>query len=395
MTIWNWLEFLALALLGASLGIALLTAFPGSGVRRMADARRQAEKAAEKAAFPIWRLDSKGRVTWSNAAFRNLLDAEPHGSAPGAPARVQSTRDGKARWFATMMQDGTGLAYPIDDLIEAEANLRDMVQSMARTFAQLPTGLAIFDRSRHLQSFNPALADLTGLPPAFLSRRPSLLAMLDAMRDRSMVPEPKDWKSWRRQIADMERAAASSQFDETWTLPGGQTYRVTGRRHLDGGLALMIDDISTEIIRNRRFRADLDLCQAVIDRMEEGIAVFSITGQLVLSNAAYATLWGHDPAMRLVAVSFANLLSHWRAGSAPTGLWAEVEEYFGTLDSRLPWQSEARLLDGRLISCRFAPLTDGAVLVGFRPVIGASLPRAINAAVDDTDPSACGGVAGR
>lgn len=395
MTIWNWLEFLALALLGASLGMALLSAFPGSGARRMADARRQAEQAAEQAPLPIWRLDAPGRVTWSNAAFRNLLEGDADKAALATPGRFQIMQDGKPRWFTLAIHGGTGLAYPIDDLIEAEASLRDMVQSMARTFAQLPTGLAIFDKSRHLQSFNPALADLTGLPPAFLSRRPSLLAMLDAMRDRSMVPEPKDWKSWRRQIADMERAAASSQFDETWALPGGQTYRVTGRRHIDGGLALMINDISTEIIRNRRFRADLDLCQAVIDRMEEGIAVFSITGQLVLSNAAYAALWGHDPGTRMVAVSVSTLLSQWKAGSAPTNLWTEAEDYFATLESRLPWQAEARLLDGRLITCRFAPLTDGAVLVGFQPVIGAGLPRAISAPPDDADPSACGGVAGR
>jgi len=47
--------------------------------------------------------------------------------------------------------------------------------------------------------FNPALLDLTGLPAEFLAMRPSLLSVLDAMHDRNMIPEPKDYRSWRRQ----------------------------------------------------------------------------------------------------------------------------------------------------------------------------------------------------
>jgi PAS domain-containing protein len=223
------------------------------------------------------------------------------------------------------------------------------------------------------------LADLTGLSPEFLSRRPSLIAMLDGMRDRNMIPEPKDWKGWRHQLADMERAAASGQFEDTWALPGGQTYRITGRRHLNGGLALMIDDISTEIIRSRRYRADLELCQRVVDTLEEGIAVFASTGQLVMSNTAYAALWGHDPGEQLAPMGFARMAAQWRALSAPSTLWTEAEEFSARLDDRAPWQAEARLLDGRLIACRFVPLSDGATLVGFCPVLAESAPRALTA----------------
>jgi hypothetical protein len=42
----------------------------------------------------------------------------------------------------------------------------------------------------------------------------------------------------------LEEEAASGLFEETWSLPGGQTYRVIGRPHPNGALAFMFEDIS-------------------------------------------------------------------------------------------------------------------------------------------------------
>ncbi len=372
-----WLEFLALAVLGAALGLVVLSAIPRIPARNAADATCFVASSADQMPLPLWKTDLAGNVIWSNPAYKALTDRSNGKSLPLVEGRAcLETKDG-TRWFNVTIRGDVGYAQPVDDLVRAESNLRDMVQAMAKTFAQLATGLAVFDHSRHLQSFNPALADLTGLSPEFLSRRPSLIAMLDGMRDRNMIPEPKDWKGWRQQLADMERAAASGQFEDTWALPGGQTYRISGRRHLDGSLALMIDDISTEIIRSRRYRADLELCQRVVDTMDEGIAVFAATGQLVMSNTAYAALWGHDPGEQLAPIAFGQIAAHWRAMSAPSMLWSEAEEFSARLEDRIPWQAEARLLDGRLITCRFAPLSDGATLVGFSPIMAEVLPRAL------------------
>lgn len=379
MDVTNGFEFALLALIGAALAGALV-GLP----RRTPDDRPEppdgkiAAEVADDLPFPLWRLDQAGRLIWKNAAFRDLARRDPQGEAAllAAKGRIcleDGRADGGSRdtWFETGMTAGrgvagaTGHALPADDLVRAERHLREMVHAMAKTFAHLPTGLAVFDASRHLQSFNPALAELTGLPPQFLSRRPSLLAILDAMRDRRMVPEPPDWKGWRRQVADMERAAADGLFEDVWPLPGGQTYRITGRLHPDGGLALMIDDISSETLRSRRYRASLELCQNVIDSLEEGIAVFAGTGQLVMANDAYAAIWGHDPGTELAPVGLPQMAAHWRGHSAPTTLWAEVEEFHLLAEDRFPWTGQARLSDGRLLACRFVPLADGAMLAGF------------------------------
>ena len=334
-----------------------------------------------------WRERADGAVIWANAAYiLRVADVLPLGQELGwpLPQLFEKTaihqgasgqrqklrfRDGSVSWFDLVsLPDPTGrrvYATPADSAVQAETTLRDFMQTLTKTFAHLPIGLAIFDSQRQLQLFNPALLDLTGLPPDFLSMRPSLLSVLDALRDRNMVPEPKDYRSWRRQIMDLERAAASGVYEETWNLPGGQIYRVVGRPHPNGALALMLEDISNEITRTRRYRADLELGQSVIDSLDEAVVVFSETGQLVMTNAAYARLWGHDPSETLSGGTIRALADHWRTRSAPSPIWAEAEEFVATIGDRDHWVREARLLDGRMISCRFRPLAGGATLVGF------------------------------
>ncbi len=334
-----------------------------------------------------WRERPDGAVIWANAAYLlSSVDFLPAGQELGWPlpqlfektAILQGAsgqrqklrfRDGSVSWFDLVsLPDPIGrrvYATPADTAVQAETTLRDFMQTLTKTFAHLPIGLAIFDSQRQLQLFNPALLDLTGLPPDFLSMRPSLLSVLDALRDRNMVPEPKDYRSWRRQIMDLERAAASGVYEETWNLPGGQIYRVVGRPHPNGALALMLEDISNEISRTRRYRADLELGQSVIDSIDEAVVVFSETGHLVMTNAAYSRLWGHDPSETLSGGTIRALSVHWRNQSAPNPIWDEVEEFVATIGDRDHWTKQARLLDGRMLSCRFRPLSGGATLVGF------------------------------
>lgn len=341
-----------------------------------------------RAPLLVWREDAQGGVTWANAAYltaatrrlepgQDLMWPLPHLFEPTATAQGASgqrqmlTLPGEpAHWFDLVsFSDGDGrllFGLPVDAAVQAEGALHDFMQTLTKTFAHLPIGLAIFDRQRQLALFNPALLDLTGLQPDFLALRPTLFAFLDAMRDGNMIPEPKDYRSWRKQMSELEKSATSGLYEETWSLPSGQTYRVIGRPHPNGALALMFEDISTEMSRTRRYRADLELDQAVVDALDEAVAVFSQSGLLVMSNAAYAALWGHDPAATLGDGSIISLCAHWRDHSAPSPVWDQVAAFVANLDDRKPWRSGERLTDGRLVECRFAPLPGGATLITFR-----------------------------
>ena len=341
----------------------------------------------DAAPFPVWTEGADHRIIWANAAYISLITGQ--GDADDTPRwplprlfampqedthmRLSLTLKDEQHWFdCHQVPARVGrLVYviPADPVVRAEDALRSFVQTLTKTFAQLPIGLAIFDANRKLQLFNPALTDLTGLPIGFLSARPALFAFLDAMRERQMIPEPRDYKTWRTRMAAVERSAAEGSYEETWTLPSGATYQVSGRPHPEGALALLIRDISDDMQRARRARTETELSQAVIESMEEAIAVFPSSGDLLMANASYAALWGHDPGATLEPAEIGLLANHWRAATGPAAVWTLVEAFALAPAPRESWSANVRLKDGRDLACRFVPLPGGATMVGFRKVL--------------------------
>ena len=340
----------------------------------------------------IWQRDGDGTLTWANAAYISLVEEiapdaartwplpdlfsdflpnEQQGSPTHRRASLK-TPSSKRLWFeidAGEIDDSLVCsATPIDGTIAAEEKTRSFMQTLTRTFAQLRTGLAIFDRDRRLIIFNPAMMDLTELSAEWLSSRPSLTSFFDQLRAKNVLPEPKDYKSWRDRLAHIEEEAAEGQFDEIWSLPDGQVYRVCARPHPDGGLAFMIEDISDEMALTRRFRAELELGQSVINAMDEAVVVFSPTGTQLMANLAYTQLWGleeDETEADVIAPSVLDANKLWVMHSLPAPLWGEIREFVGSTAQRSEWSDRGTLLDGTLIRARVVPLSGGATLVAF------------------------------
>lgn len=355
--------------------------------------------AVERSPYPIWRVDRGGNVLWSNPAYDQLeqnLAAQGHTvEHPGVPMfRIPADylRQGKTRripvsqdssdsrhWFdVEIVPDDEGAlcyAVNIDAVVDAENAQRNFVQTLAKTFAQLSIGLAIFDRNRQLALFNPALIDLTELPAEFLSARPNLLTFFDRLRDNNMMPEPKDYKSWRQQMAELVAAASDGRYHETWSLPSGSVYSISGRPHPDGAIAFLFEDITAEISLTRRFRSDLELGQSVFDQLDDAIAVFSSDGSLAMTNLAYRQMWGVDPDKSFVQMSVIDATRTWQSKCRPTPLWGEIRDFVANRENRAEWRGEVHLTNGDTVICRITPLQNGATMVMFLGVEARTAPQ--------------------
>ncbi len=213
----------------------------GSGrVRR--DPNDPIRLAMDQAPYPVWLLDRSNTARWCNAAYVSLvrkargrdtdltvplfprIQSEDH---LGKKTRVSVAVVGSEHklWFDLTHVDREegqlNYATDINAIVEAEAAQRKFVQTMTKTFAQLSIGLAIFDRNRQLALFNPALIDLTTLPPDFLSCRPSLSSFFDRLRDQHMMPEPKNYRGWRLQMNDLLEAAQDGNYQENMVAAVG------------------------------------------------------------------------------------------------------------------------------------------------------------------------------
>ncbi len=341
---------------------------------------------AKNAPVPAWQANLDGSIVWSNLAYDQLCERVSGDKAGPLPILFPSVsckrqagkmtrtsiaiaESGQKLWYNifVVQRDNNLLCYTvnINAVVDAEQAQRNFVQTLAKTFAHLSIGLAIFDRHRQLALFNPALIDLTALPADFLSARPNLFSFFDRLRDQRMMPEPKNYSSWRQQMADLVAAAADGRYQETWTLPSGAVYSVTGRPHPDGAVAFLIEDITAEITLTRQFRTDLEINQSMLDQMDDAIAVFSDRGGLCFANRAYREMWGVDPESSFVPMTVLDATRTWQGLCHPTPVLGEVREFVGLRDTRAEWQDQMQLVTGQAITCRVIPISHGATMVVF------------------------------
>jgi len=336
--------------------------------------------------FPAWETTDQGHVSWSNAAAEDLerrigkplsqamtpLDLAP-GDVRTARVHLKVGDHDDGHWFeVTSDATRTGVIHHANDITEvvnAEKARRNFVQTLTKTFASLTIGLAVFDRNRQLALFNPALIDLTSLPADFLSARPDMMGFFDALRDRKMMPEPKDFASFRTRINDMVSKAKDGFYEETWPLPSDLTYRVAGRPHPDGAVAFLFEDISAEISLARRFRLQLDLRQSTLDQLDTAIAVVRGDHILAFCNTAFSRMWGIDPDSSFADITVHDLRRVCESVHQDPAFWTRVEDAL-TSRSAGPLQTDDTfLINGDHVRCQVLPLALGASMIEFARIV--------------------------
>jgi PAS domain-containing protein len=335
--------------------------------------------------FPMWMVDDNGSVSWSNPAYDALArdcqqpEEESHkpvlapskvlGDAAHSRLSTAAGEDGRHSWFevkSTSVDSGTIFhASNIDALVEAEIAQKNFVQTLAKTFAQISTGLAIFDRNRQLVLFNPALIELTGLQAEFLSARPQVTSFLDAIRNNRKMPEPKNYKSWREEVTRIIDAAEGGDFEEIWSLDSGRTHKVIGRPHPDGAVAFLIEDISTEVSQTRSFRSKLKESTSVLEAFSEAIVVFSASGVLTYCNAAYKELWQTDPDSSFADVTILDSMRIWQDQILPNPALGETRDFVMKKTERAAWDATLLQENGTRIVMRVAPIESAATAIRF------------------------------
>jgi hypothetical protein len=342
--------------------------------------------AAEYAACPMWCVGASGQVVWGNRAYLSLIGKQNEKPVEQAslgaafdprdlaevqmrPKRVRCVSKQEELWFEVsctrLGEDVHYTALPLDEVIRAETIQRSFVQTLTKTFANLSIGLAIFDKERRLALFNPALLDLTNLSVDFLTSRPFILGFFDAMRDNQTMPEPKDIREWRQKIMGIGGDAPSGELLETWSLPSGQTFRITGRPHPDGTLAFLIEDITDEISLTRHFRQELKQIRAILNYFDQAVVLFAPNGTLSLQNAAFDTVWPDGETAVSPNSTLINAVAHWRDLCAPSPFWDQLLAYIDRSRTPPPDLAILHRKDGLSVSAMATRLPGGSCLILF------------------------------
>ncbi len=370
-----------LAVLGGCLGLVTGRIIKNSAARPVFDPDDFAKTAIDSSGDLVW-IEFQGASIWQNKACQEAmarlqqtaptlavfgLRAEPASAANGQ--RGHLALEGEDRFFDMTIDTRGDLtvihARDASAILGAERELQRFMQTLTDTFAHIPIGLAIFDHSRNLALFNPALADLFELEPEWLARRPGLRTFLDHLRNDGKLPEPKDFKDWRRQIEVLERSAESGSYQEDWHLPNGRVFRVSGRPHPKNAVAFLFEDISRTVAIERAYRTELEHMFNTFDNLTSAIMIFDANGQVAFSNQAFADIWGEDAATNLKSQSTTDMTRLWQQKCEPTPVWGDFRDFAADFGDRSQWQTVVKMLDGPFLSVSFAPIPGGRILCEF------------------------------
>lgn len=373
-----------MAVLGGVLGLLTGRIIKNSAGRPSLDPGDFARKAIDSSSDLVW-VEFQGAAIWQNETCQDKmaelgqtapslamfgLRMEP--ATPEANRRGHLTLAGEDHFFdISIVTDGDLTVIHARDasaVLGAERELQRFMQTLTDTFAHIPIGLAIFDHSRNLAVFNPALADLFELEPEWLARRPGLRAFLDHLRNDGKLPEPKDFKDWRRQIEVLERSAESGNYQEDWHLPNGRVFRVSGRPHPKNAVAFLFEDISKTVAIERAYRTELEHMHNTFDTLTSAIVIFDANGQVAFSNQAFADIWGEDAAASLSTPTTTDMTRLWQQKCEPSPVWGDFRDFaadYADYGERSNWQAVVKLLDGPFLTVNFAPIPGGRILCEF------------------------------
>lgn len=272
--------------------------------------------------LPIWWVDQDGRLAGANEAYASAVGHPTAAGAvrdqaelaPGARGLATEARatdravvgeervsvNGERRILeilAVPLKGGDVAHLALDETRRhaAHSEAATRARGLAEILDEMDAAAALFDGSGALRHHNSAFLQLFGLDGEWLETRPSLDRVLDAIRQADRLPETSNYVVWR----DERRAWLTSdktRIEERWALPGGTLLRSTILPRGGEGPLWIIDD-ETDRVQQQAAQDRLRAVQAaMLDCLEEGVAVFGPDGKLVSFNQRFAQVVIASPA---------------------------------------------------------------------------------------------------
>lgn len=234
------------------------------------------------------------------------------------------------------------------------------IQTMSATFAHLQIGIAVFDKRNELSLFNPALSQHLGLRPEWLLKRPNLPGFFDRLRDTHILPEPKNYMSWRKTFLKIERSAMKDDYRQDWDLPDGRSLRVIGRPHASGTVVFLFEDVTEVLAMERSFRGQLSNLENILNSTTIGLVAFDRSGKAIFQNKTIKQALGARSKFKSIQ-GFCEVM---QVAFNPTPIWGDLRQYVEDSE-RSAWQASIATEAGEIVMLNFEPVSTGETLCEF------------------------------
>jgi signal transduction histidine kinase len=362
--------------------------------KRLKQLLGEREKLLDALPVPVWIRDAKGALSWVNNAYVNAVGSERSDEAihkqielfetrqrsellriarskTSGRVKLQTVVNGCVQLYeaiAVQFERGSGgAAFDVAPLATAQDELDRQIAAHSRTLDKVSTGVAVFGADKRLVYGNDAFARIWGLENSWLEQRPTGTEFLDFLRQKRLLPEQSNYRSWREdRVLSWEK---NRTLDEFWHRPDGRTVHVVTDCRDDGSVTFHFDDVTEKLALERQYHSLIESQRETLDHLNEGIAVFGSDGRLQLFNPAFKALWKmedsalqHSPHLEDFIKAGEHLASDsnfWQTlRSAVTGMPDARDTIGGTIET-----------NGSMhLAYAATPLPDGGTLLAFADV---------------------------
>ncbi|WP_273759049.1 PAS domain-containing sensor histidine kinase [Bartonella sp. ML70XJBT.G] len=333
---------------------------------------------------PVWIRDCEGKVCFVNRAFREMTgfreDSHEIDDLFNETTQrktdevetifqehVHTVIDGERHCFhLTRITTAEGMAaFAHDDSsYENLANeLKRVLQSHCETLDQISTAVAIFDNNQKLKFCNHAFKILWPLESTFLESEPSHTLLLERLREKGLIAEHPDWRTWKEELFKAYQQTEANQ--QIWNLPDGRTVRVISSPHPQGGVTWLYENLTEKIDLERRYNTLIKIQGETLDKLSEGVVVFGTDGRLRLSNPVLSKLWSLPYNLLVEGTHITQLQNH--CSTLTMGReWDQFTRFItGFAEKRDIYSGRIDLKNGMILDYKLVPLPDGQTMLNF------------------------------
>ncbi len=221
----------------------------------------------------------------------------------------------------------------------------------------LMQGVAVFDARARLRFFNPKFVELMVFPEGFARLGMGFGEIVAHNHGRGVVNHgAPDVTLDRLAERVLTRGGA---FRAEIELPGGD---VLALRHVplaDGGFVNTYTPITSRSQAEAKARASLELLQAIIDNMADGIRVYDADLKLIAFNARAFEFFDYPPELTKLGVSYEDIARFSERRGDYVDDDSTTRERIARARNATGRSSEQALPDGRVIQKRRNAMPDG------------------------------------
>ncbi len=344
---------------------------------------------------PIWLRQDDLSIIAANAGFARAVDApspeqaaasgvelltgrlsrslaESARASPGPHSlRTHTVVAGSRRLLEitehSLADTGEILGFALDrtEIEEAEGARDRHIVAHREVLERLAIPIVVFGADTRVKFFNRAYAIGQRFEEAWLASEPTFAEVLEALRERRLIPEQADFPAYKRRRLKLFTTLLEP-VEEFNHLPDGRTDRVIVAPHPMGGLIFTYEDLTDRLALERSYNTLIAVQRETLDNLYEGIAVFGGDGRLKLSNPAFARIWGFAPEDLADEPHVTEImLRATRYFRRDLGADAEREKLLTAILDRMPVDRRLERADGTVLDYAKVPLPDGATLMSF------------------------------